>query len=196
MPSPKNKTKPKPRIAGSSPVACLAFLPRVIAAAREKGYALAVHGTLTRDYDFIAVPWIEDACPAEQLIEAIRAACGGFIINDPAAQVHDYTRRSPEPKPHGRIGCAIHLGRGPYIDLSVMPLNRPLAIEKQFLELSIAVWREIDRLTAGGAEYPGIPQGTSLRVMEKQAWERYRDEVLDKVRPPAGELSLGPTNET
>jgi hypothetical protein len=31
--------------------------------ARSKGYVLAVHGTLIRDIDLVACPWIENAAP-------------------------------------------------------------------------------------------------------------------------------------
>lgn len=50
--------------------------------------------------------------------------------------------------------------------------ERDLA-ERDFLEASIAVWREIDRLMLLGP-YPGIHMGSDLRIMEKAAWERYR----------------------
>ena len=45
--------------------------------------------------------------------------------------------------------------------------------ERDFLDASIAVWREIDRLTTLGP-YPGILMATDLRISEKIAWERYR----------------------
>lgn len=106
---------------GASPVACLAFLPRLVAIAKELGYALAVHGSMARDYDFIAVAWTHSAKPAEELVEAFVKATGGFVINDPNADPYDFTKRSPEPKPHGRLAWSIHLGDGPYIDLSVIP---------------------------------------------------------------------------
>lgn len=103
------------------PFAALAFLPRIVAIARDHGYALTVHGSLARDFDFVAVPWVADAKPAAELVEAIRESVGGFILNDPTAKPGDYVRKNPEPKPHGRLAWSIHLGSGPYIDLSVMP---------------------------------------------------------------------------
>ena len=82
---------------------------------REKaqtiGYCLAVHGSLIRDFDIIAVPWVEDCADAEELVELICETTGGFIA------VGDTFKN----KPHGRIAWAIQLGGGPYIDLSVMP---------------------------------------------------------------------------
>ncbi len=107
--------------------ACLPDLRRI---AREHGYALGLHGSGERDLDLIAVPWIEDAIPPENLVEKLRAVIGGFIINVEDADRGDYTRRNPQPKPHGRLAWAIRFddpeGRL-YIDLSIMPLA-PLSV--------------------------------------------------------------------
>lgn len=108
------------------PTSCLPSIyanlyPKLVALAREHGYALAVHGSMARDFDLIAAPWTEDAASAEVLIEAIRERIGGFIVNDPAADPADFSRHNPQLRAHGRLGWAIQLGGGPYIDVSVMP---------------------------------------------------------------------------
>src|ERR1039457_6181828 len=41
------------------------------ATARKHGYAIAVHGSLKRDIDLIAVPWVEHASTPRQLADAI-----------------------------------------------------------------------------------------------------------------------------
>ena len=96
-------------------------LPVVRAIARQHGYAVAVHGSQLRDLDLVAVPWVEQVSPPHVLVEAIRVAVGGFILTAAAAQPGDFTSRNPQSKPHGRLAWAIHLGAGPYLDLSVMP---------------------------------------------------------------------------
>lgn len=100
--------------------------------ARRYGYALAVHGSLARDIDLIAVPWAYVVADAATLAEAIRAEAESvtghtaFWLEDAAADPMDYTRRNPEPKPHGRLAWSIHIaGAGTYIDLSVMPRGGP-----------------------------------------------------------------------
>ena len=49
--------------------------------------------------------------------------------------------------------------------------------ERAFIDASVAVWREVDRLEAEGP-YPGIPPESDLRQRERAAWEAYKA-VLD-----------------
>lgn len=108
----------------------LSFLDDIRALARGLGYAVALHGTLGRDFDLVAIPWAEEAKPAAELAEAVRALVGGHIavnqLNDPDGGM---TR-----KPHGRMAWSIHFPYQPetfkaaggcaYIDLSVMPRSQ------------------------------------------------------------------------
>lgn len=98
----------------------LAFLPGLVELARTHGYALAVHGSLQRDFDLVACPWVEDAASAEDLAEAIRQHVGGIFSHtkDPATVHTD--------QPHGRKSWAIHLAaRDLYVDISIMPRAIP-----------------------------------------------------------------------
>lgn len=90
---------------------------------RALGYALAVHGSMARDLDLVAVPWTEDAAEPEAVAEAIRAAIDGWVDGDPEAG---------ETRAHGRRCWMIWFHKGnslfpgaPYIDLSVMPRQAP-----------------------------------------------------------------------
>lgn len=91
--------------------------------ARELGYALAVHGTLKRDIDLVAVPWIPEAKDPKTLAHAMYEVC--VEVNDGAAIIREndpwHLNGCPGHKPHGRLVWTIHLGGGPYIDLSVLP---------------------------------------------------------------------------
>jgi len=104
----KDRFGPKVR-----PIAYICHLPRMAAKAREFGYALAVHGSLQRDMDLIAVPWSEVASGEEELIQALCETVGGFRLE----------HETGCDKPHGRRAWVIHLGAGLYIDLSIMPLR-------------------------------------------------------------------------
>ena len=88
------------------------------AVARANGYAIAVHGSLARDIDFVAIPWTPGAASADGLVGALLAE-----IQRVNGHAHQRERdENPTRKPHGRRVWSIHLGGGPYIDLSVMPL--------------------------------------------------------------------------
>jgi hypothetical protein len=82
------------------------------------GYALALHGSMSRDLDVIAVPWTDDADKPEKLVKAFRR----FIIEK--AKVH-YGVPQPIQKPHGRNAYVFHIGHeGHYLDVSIMPLKK------------------------------------------------------------------------
>jgi hypothetical protein len=95
--------------------------------ASENGYAIGVHGSLRRDIDLIAAPWTEGASDGATLAGAIAGAVGGIIdMGSVPGRGTERDHREPERKPHGRLCWSIHLGGGPYIDLSVMPRVAPV----------------------------------------------------------------------
>lgn len=115
----------------------LHLAPTLKAKAREMGYALGVHGSLSTDMDLIAVPWVEDAKTAEELIEALRECVGGYFLKeypsckgcaDNGIQINcEHVRGMVgfSVRPHGRRAWSIYFdkhGGTPYLDVSVMPL--------------------------------------------------------------------------
>lgn len=96
-----------------SSTACLysAYFPMMIEKAKEFGYALCLHGSLKRDMDLVAVPWVEDAAEPLTLVMALKELVGGYTKKD--LQV--------EQKPHGRVAYVIYLHFNMYFDISVMP---------------------------------------------------------------------------
>lgn len=114
-----NRTEKPPRMRSTAyALAFAAALPQLKAIAREHGYALAVHGSMATDLDLIAAPWVEDAAAPEVLIEALRAAVGGIILDE------DEWQSNPSHRPHGRLAWSIYPAQGPgapYLDVSVMP---------------------------------------------------------------------------
>lgn len=101
------------------------LLPSIKAAAKELGYALAIHGSMNRDLDLLAVPWVEDAAEPVELVKAINEAVGGFVLGDLSKRGSVFTDESelnnPTKKPHGRLSWNICWGGKPFIDLSIMP---------------------------------------------------------------------------
>jgi len=103
--------------------AYLAFYPVLCEVARAHGYCLAIHGTLGRDMDLIAIPWTEDAADAPTLITALKEKTGSCTHgweND-----RFFKDCAPTDKPHGRKAYSLHLtergSEGAYFDVSVMP---------------------------------------------------------------------------
>lgn len=101
--------KPKPSYA---PVYA-ALYPELAEIFRKHGYALAIHGSLQRDFDLIAIPWTENPSEAKTIIDEITTT---FDIN----LIGEGTK-----KLHGRTAWTISIGFGNCaIDLSFMPIER------------------------------------------------------------------------
>ena len=82
--------------------------------AKGHGYCIAVHGSLLRDIDLVAVPWADKVAKPAVLHDSIFKLCRALY---PRA----YTHPSSEKKPHRRLAWVINLGvGGTYIDLSVI----------------------------------------------------------------------------
>jgi hypothetical protein len=84
--------------------------------AESHGYALALHGSFSRDMDLIAVPWIETPKPAIDMLIAFRKQIG----------IHRFDGKAYDSftdKPHGRTAYTIETGGGGYIDISVLPIK-------------------------------------------------------------------------
>ena len=78
--------------------------------ARECGYAVGVHGSLKRDFDLIAAPWIENA------------KGNAFIVKRLCDELNAKIIGGAEYKPHGRVGVILQIdGYYKQIDLSIMP---------------------------------------------------------------------------
>jgi len=93
------------------------ILPPLRLAARGEGYAIAVHGSLARDIDLVAIPRTETARAPDLLIETMRGIIAG--ITGSCHKSSEVTE-----KPHGRKAwMLIHGGFHAEIDISVMPLR-------------------------------------------------------------------------
>jgi len=111
--------KPKPHF-----YACC--FPEMQEIAKNLGYNLIVHGSMNRDLDMIAVPWVDDPKSHIELLQEIdKYLRGGFYDT-----VEGYM---PSILPGGRSSYVINIERGGkyngyadpqfYIDLSITPLK-------------------------------------------------------------------------
>lgn len=88
-------------------------------AARAHGYALAVHGSLSRDLDLIAVPWTNEASDLDSIVSALAAATKEATGWGHVSGRSDNSWRTD--KPHGRIAVTILASAELSLDISFMP---------------------------------------------------------------------------
>jgi hypothetical protein len=106
--------------------AYVALYPMLQQIAKRHGYALAVHGSLHRDFDLIAIPWVEEASEPFALIKSIKKATAMVFTHE------DFDHIEPEKnvtvKAHGRLAYSLHVTNsgmyGGYLDISVMPKKK------------------------------------------------------------------------
>ncbi|MFA5394442.1 MAG: hypothetical protein WC346_00300 [Methanogenium sp.] len=100
-----------------------AIYPMLLQIAKDHGYTLCVHGSLHRDMDLVAIPWIKEASDPLDLIHDIKEIIGVVFHHEET----DYIEGSDKPtaKPHGRLAWSLHVTNkgmyGGYLDISVMP---------------------------------------------------------------------------
>lgn len=98
-----------------APVYACAMYPQMAELFVKNGYALTVHGSLQRDLDLIAIPWVENPTPRAEILAAVleRFKCYDLRIAD--------LDNVPTKRPHGREVYTL-LGWGQwFIDLGFMP---------------------------------------------------------------------------
>jgi len=96
--------------------------------AKEMGYNLIVHGSMDRDLDLVAVPWINEPKPEVELIQKLDRYLKGVQYADESA-LSGYMF---SVLPGGRHSYVINLNRGGpfngyadeqyYLDISITPL--------------------------------------------------------------------------
>lgn len=103
--------------------AYVALYPMLLNIAKDHGYSLAVHGSVHRDFDLVAIPWIDEASSPLDLIRSFKAATNAVThhedMDDSFPDCH------PKEKPHGRLAYSLHVTNSGmyagYLDISVMP---------------------------------------------------------------------------
>ena len=96
--------------ANLAPIYC-GLYPGLAEIARKHGYALAIHGSLARDFDLICVPWVERPSEPKDVVDE--------IVNSFALR----TVGEPDTSFHSRERWTISISYGEcFIDLSFMPV--------------------------------------------------------------------------
>jgi hypothetical protein len=134
------RSKPEPSYA---PVYAAAVYPEWAKIARQHGYALAVHGSLQRDFDLIAVPWVDEVSSPEVLVEALIHKRSARVIGGP-----------PSDKPHGRMAYTLSIGYGECaVDLSFMPRGQHANVDSMADQLAAAL-RDVLAAVRGSKRMP------------------------------------------
>lgn len=93
------------------PVYAAALYPDLASLFHRHGYALAVHGSLARDFDLVGVPWGEIVAEPDEVIRDIISAFDVHLIGELT------------PMKYGRLCQTISVGFGNCaVDLSFMPI--------------------------------------------------------------------------
>lgn len=80
--------------------------------AREHGYALAVHGSLARDFDLICIPWVESPSAPDDVVRAFEDR---FALRQTG---------EPDVTFHGRKRYTMVISFGEcFLDLQFMPID-------------------------------------------------------------------------
>ena len=87
------------------------YYQKLIKTARDCGYALAIHGSMSRDFDLIAMPWTVEAVSDDELLTA-------FKKNHGLEPNHE----GKVKKLHNRIAVTLQISGGDvFADLSILP---------------------------------------------------------------------------
>lgn len=96
--------------ANYAPIYAACLYPELAESFRTKGWALAVHGSLARDFDLVAIPWNHEPVSPERCVEGV-------------CNYHGLSQVGPAvTKLHGRKVFTLALKFGEcFLDLSFMP---------------------------------------------------------------------------
>jgi hypothetical protein len=84
-------------------------------AALDGGWALGLHGSLNSDMDIMAMPWVENARPVDDMIKALEDC-----LTKPDERIFE-TKVSCD-KPNNRTVYTIHIYGDFYLDINVIQL--------------------------------------------------------------------------
>ena len=82
-------------------------------AAMDCGWALGLHGSLGNDMDIMAMPWVEDAKPVDDMIKAL----SDCFTDSPFKKHHMVPNND---KPNGRIVYTMTIWADFYLDINVI----------------------------------------------------------------------------
>jgi hypothetical protein len=90
-------------------------------AAMNKGWALALHGSLASDMDIMAMPWTENACSADGMIEALKTC----FTDSPQIRVTN------TPMPNQRLVYTLSIWADFYLDINIINASQETSLLRE-----------------------------------------------------------------
>lgn len=103
------------------------ILPVIRAVAKRAGYAIAVHGSTTRDLDLVAVPWIKKPLKPDTLVLRIEKAICEHRFIKTRSELRKIQASHAHQEKHGNVGEGYILmtGAHTWLDLLVIHTKAP-----------------------------------------------------------------------
>ena len=100
--------------------------------AKDHGYNLLLHGSMARDLDLVAVPWVNDPKPELDMINAMSEYLNGFKSQSPGIFLYNIL-------PGGRHSYVLSLNRGGYMNTGTGLHEKPEYLEDPQYYIDISV---------------------------------------------------------
>jgi hypothetical protein len=99
-------------------------------------YNIVVDGSMNRDLDLIAIPWVEIIGDKEKMVDEIVDVIGGILsIQD--RSIEDMVGTRYGLKPHGRIVYIIQINRNIEYKYNIMAEIKEYADPQYYIDLSV-----------------------------------------------------------
>lgn len=98
------------------------ILPIIRSVSKRFGYAITVHGSMTRDFDLVAIPWVPHFLKPETLVMRIEAAICEHRFIGSIKRLREIRRAENRPEKHKNVGISYVLmtGADTYLDLLII----------------------------------------------------------------------------
>lgn len=105
------------------------ILPVIREVARKCGYAIAVQGSMTRDFDLVAVPWSSKFLHRETLVLRIEKAICEYRFIRTVSELRKIQKSHAHQEKHGNVGegFVVMTGADTYLDMLVIIPRHPRA---------------------------------------------------------------------
>ena len=98
-------------------------------AAMDCGWALGLHGSLNSDMDIMAMPWVKEAIPADDMIQHLINTC---FYDDGIMEKIGYLKDETS-KPNGRIVYTLSIWADFYLDINIINSKLDIPLKENII---------------------------------------------------------------